>query len=171
MSDQPLFLFVGAYDTENAAEVDYALVKELHADGVIGTYDAAIIAKEDDGKVRVKKDELPTRHGAWTGLAAGAVLGMLFPPSLIGSAVVGATAGGVAGHLWKGMSRSDLRELGEVLDVGQAALIVVGRSRIADELGRRASRPVRQAERQLDADGAKLDDEIQAASAEMTPGG
>jgi hypothetical protein len=32
---------------------------------------------------------MATRHGAWGGAAAGAVVGILFPPAIIGSAIVG----------------------------------------------------------------------------------
>ena len=54
-------------------------MKELHSLGVIGTHDAAVITKDADGKVKVSKHEKPTDHGAWTGVAVGAVVGILFP--------------------------------------------------------------------------------------------
>jgi len=78
---------------------------------VVGTYDAAVIEKHD-GKVHVHKTEKPTQHGAWTGIAVGAVAGILFPPSIVGGALVGGTAGGVIGHLHRGMSRVTSRTLG-----------------------------------------------------------
>ena len=56
------------------------------------------------------------------------------PPSIIGSAAVGGLAGGVIGHLWHGMSRSDVKDLGEGLDAGEAALIVIGDDKLADQL-------------------------------------
>ena len=54
------------------------------------------------------------------------MVGILFPPSIIGSAIVGAAVGGVSGHLWRGMSRAGVKEFGELVDQGQAALIIVG---------------------------------------------
>ena len=54
----------------------------------------------------------------------------MFPPSIIGSAVVGAAIGGVSGHLWKGMSRADVKEFGEAIDAGEAALVIVGETTI-----------------------------------------
>jgi len=68
-------------------------VFDLHAAGAIGTFDSAVIRKEADGKVRVTKTEKPTQHGAWTGAAVGALVGIIFPPAVIGSAIVGAGAG------------------------------------------------------------------------------
>ena len=89
MSDKDVFVFIGTYGSVDDAQQDYAAVKELHSSGVIGTYDAAVVAKDAKGKVHVHKDEKPTQHGAWTGIAAGAVVGILFPPSIIASAAVG----------------------------------------------------------------------------------
>jgi uncharacterized membrane protein len=43
---------------------------------------------------------------------------------------VGAAVGGIGGHLWRGMSRADVKEFGEVIDEGTAALVVVGESKI-----------------------------------------
>jgi uncharacterized membrane protein len=82
MADEPMLLFLATYDAEADARLDYAAVKELHSLGVIGTYDAAVITKDPDGKVKVSKHEKPTEHGAWTGVAVGAVVGILFPPPL-----------------------------------------------------------------------------------------
>ena len=61
-----------AVPREAAPEV----LRELHEGGVVGTYDAAIVTKDADGKVHVHKHEKPTQHGAWTG--AGAATGL--PP-------------------------------------------------------------------------------------------
>ena len=108
-----VFIYIGTYPDEAAARADYDVVKDLHAAGAVGTYDAAVVTKDDAGKVHVNKDEMATRHGAWGGAAVGAVVGILFPPAIIGTAVVGAAVGGVGGHLWRGMSRADVKEFGE----------------------------------------------------------
>ena len=125
-----VFIYIGTYPNEAAARADYDVVKDLHAAGAVGTYDAAVVTKDDAGKVHVNKDEMATRHGAWGGAAVGAVVGILFPPSILAAAAVGAAVGGVGGHLWRGMSRADVKELGDLIDAGQAALIVVGESTI-----------------------------------------
>jgi uncharacterized membrane protein len=66
-----VFIFIGTYPDEASARYDYDLVKDLHASGAVGTYDAAVITKDEAGKVHVDKDEMATRHGAWGGAAAG----------------------------------------------------------------------------------------------------
>ena len=88
-----VFLYIGTYPSEASAHADYDIVKDLHAGGAVGTYDASVVTKDSDGKVHVNKDETSTRHGAWGGAAVGAVIGILFPPSII--------VGGAGGHLWK----------------------------------------------------------------------
>ena len=121
-----------------------------------------MIEKEGD-KVHVHKREKPTQHGAWTGIGVGALAGILFPPSIIGSAIVGGTAGGVIGHLRKGMSRGDLKDLGEALDEGNAALIVMGESRIDEEIEKAVTRAQKVLQKQVDADAAELKKEIETA--------
>jgi uncharacterized membrane protein len=69
-------------------------------------------------------------------VAAGAVVGILFPPSIIASALVGGAIGGVSGYLWTGMSRADEKELGDVIDAGQAPLLIIGQSTIKDAVNR-----------------------------------
>ena len=83
-----VFIYIGTYPSEVAARGDYDVVKDLHSVGAVGSYDAAVITKDDDGKVHVNKDETATRHGTWGGIAAGAFVGLLFPPAIIASAVV-----------------------------------------------------------------------------------
>jgi uncharacterized membrane protein len=167
MAAKNLFVFLGAYPSEADARADYDVVKDLHLAGGIGTYDAAVVTKDADGKVHVDKDELPTRHGAWTGIAAGALLGIIFPPSIIGTAVVGGAAGGVMGHLWHGMSRSDVKELGEGLDAGEAALIVIGDNKVADAIQKAQLRAVKEVKKEIDADADELKRQLDEAAKEM----
>ena len=137
------FLLAGAYSSEADAQADYDVIKELTLDQVIGGFDAAVITKDDDGKVHVNKDETGTRKGAWGGAGVGALVGLIFPPALIGSAVVGAAAGALGGHMAKSLPRSELKELGELLQAGEAGLVVLGDWRLeerVDELLTRAQR-------------------------------
>jgi uncharacterized membrane protein len=165
MADRPVFLYAAVYDEIADAEADYGAVFDLHAAGAIGTFDSAVIRKESDGKVRVTKTEKPTQHGAWTGAAVGALVGIIFPPSIIGTAIVGAGAGGLTGHLTRGISRGDLKDLGEGLEEGSAAVIVLAESKIEEQLERATKRANNLLETQIDADADELKREIDATAA------
>jgi uncharacterized membrane protein len=162
-----VFLYLGTYPSEGAARADYEVVKDLHALGAVGTYDAAVVTKDADGKVHVDKDEMATRHGGWGGAAVGAVLGILFPPSIIGTAIVGGAIGGVSGHLWRGMSRSDVKELGEVIDAGQAALLVVGESTIGAAIEKAELKAEKHVAKEIDADAKEVDKAISEAAKDV----
>jgi uncharacterized membrane protein len=163
-----VFIFIGTYASEVDARADYQVVKDLHAGGAVGTYDAAVVTKDDKGKVHVNKDETTTRHGAWGGAAAGALVGILFPPSIIGSAIVGAAIGGVSGHLWKGMSRADVKEFGDAIDEGEAALVIVGESTVQAALERAELKPRKHVSKELEVDKGHIDEAVQAAGKEVS---
>ncbi len=164
--DRPVFLYAAIYDEIADAEADYEAVFDLHAMGAIGTFDSAVIRRDDDGKVQVTKTEKPTQHGAWTGAGVGALVGIIFPPALLGSAIVGASAGGLIGHLRGGVSRGDLKDLGDELEAGTAAVIVIGESRIQEQLEAAVTRANKLIEKQIDADADELKREIAAAAEE-----
>jgi uncharacterized membrane protein len=166
MADKPVFLYAAVYDEIADAEADYEAVFDLHAAGAIGTFDSAVIRKEADGKVRVTKTEKPTQHGAWTGAGVGALVGILFPPAVLGAAIVGAGAGGLTGHLTRGISRGDLKDLGEALEAGTAAVIVLGESKIEEQLEKATKRANKLIEKQVDVDADDLKREIEAADKE-----
>jgi hypothetical protein len=65
MAEKPMFFFTGVYDDLAGAEADYATVKALHDADDMGSYDAAIVTKHADGRVRVTKTEKPAHHGAY----------------------------------------------------------------------------------------------------------
>ena len=162
------FLFIGTYPNEDSARYDYDVVKDLHAASAIGTYDAAVVTKDADGKTHVNKDEMATRHGAWGGAAAGAVVGILFPPAIIGTALVGAAVGGVSGHLWRGMSRADVKEFGEIIDAGQAALVVVGEITLLDAINKAELKAEKRVAKELDVSAKDIDAAVREAAKDVS---
>ena len=174
MAIDTLMAYVGVYDRVEDAKADYQLVHDLHTEAdLIDAYDAAVVERRDDGKVKiVKKHETPTRVGGvlggGVGLATGLVV-VLFPFAAIGGGLVaGTTAGGailgaVAGHAAAGMSRHDLKELGEHLDNGTAGLVVVAVSDMGAKVERAMKRASELQQKELQADTAAI--ERDAASA------
>jgi uncharacterized membrane protein len=163
VSGNPVFLFVGDYESVDDAKADLEALKELHREHVVGTYDAAVITKTEEGKVKiVDKIEKPTQHGGWAGLAVGAVLGLIFPPSILVSGLVGAGAGALVGHLEGGMSREDLNEIGKTLDESEAALIVVGEATIERAVEEATERAKKTMKKEVRADAREMEKEIDA---------
>jgi uncharacterized membrane protein len=174
MAIDTLMVYAGVYDNVAGAEADYQLVKDLHTEaGLIDGYDAAVIQRREDGKVKiVKKHETPTRVGGVLGGGIGLATGLvvaLFPFAAIGGGLLAATTGGgailgaVAGHAAAGMSRDDLKELGEALDAGQAGLVVVAVSDMGAKVERAMNRAAKLQQKELKADTAEI--ERDAASA------
>jgi len=161
------FVLVATYPDEELARDDYQVVKDAHKAGLVGSYDAAVITKDAAGKIHENKDETATRHGAWWGIAAGAAVGVLFPPAVLGAAAAGGVIGGVSGHLAKGMSRSDAKELGDYINPGEAGLVVVGESKVEEAISKAVTRAMKQTARDLDVDPKNIDRTLQEAVREM----
>ena len=170
-----LYVIAAAYDDVDLAVADYEAVKELYrAVKTSHDFDAAVIAKDEDGKVRiVKKHEQPTRHGAAVGLGWGLAAGVvaaLFPPVGIGIAAAGgagAAIGGVAGHASGGMSRGDLKDLGDALDAGQAGLVAVYETNLADQVAANIKAANRVVSKETDMAADQLAADMKRADAEM----
>jgi uncharacterized membrane protein len=177
MAIDTYIVLVGVYSDVEDAEADYQAVKELHTEaGLMDAYDAAVIVHREDGKVKItKKHETPTRVGGVLGGGVGLATGLvvaLFPIAAIGGGLLlGATAGGaiigsVAGHAAAGMSRHDLKELGEQLDEGQAGLIVVGVADMEARVDEAMKKAAKIEKKQLKADNAAI--EADAKEGEQT---
>jgi uncharacterized membrane protein len=98
----------------------------------------------------------------------GAVVGILFPPAIIGTAIVGAAVGGVGGHLWRGMSRADVKELGEIIDDGQAALLIVGESKVQQAVDKAALKAEKHVAKELDVSAKDVDRAVQETAQEVS---
>jgi len=164
MSDNPVFLFAGEYESVEDAKADLETLQELHREHVVGTYDAAVVTKNEEGKVKiVDKIEKPTQHGGWAGMAVGAAMGLIFPPGLLVGGLLGAGTGALIGHLEGGMSRSDVKEVGEMLDDSEAALIVVGEGTIERAVDDATKRAKKELKKEIRADAREMERAVDEA--------
>jgi uncharacterized membrane protein len=175
MAVDTFMVYVGVYANLADAEEDYQLIKDLHTEaGLIDAYDAAVVERRGDGKVKiVKKHETPTRVGGVLGGGVGLATGLvvaLFPFAAIGGGLLlattagGAVLGSVAGHAAAGMSRHDLKELGEQLDAGQAGLVVVGVSDMGAKIERAMKKAEKVQSKELKADTAEIEKDAAEAA-------
>ena len=73
--------------------------------------------------------------------------------------------GAIAGHASAGMSRGDLKELGETLDAGQAGLVVVAIADMQSKVEAAMKRAQKVEAKQLKADQEALEGEAKEAQA------
>jgi uncharacterized membrane protein len=179
MAIDTLMVYVGVYGSVGEAEADYDAIKDLHTElGLIDAYDAAVIERREDGKTKiVKKHETPTRVGGVLGGGMGLATGLvvaLFPFAAVGGGLLAGTAAGgailgaVAGHAAAGMSRHDLKELGEHLDAGEAGLVVVAVSDMGAKVERAMERAAKLEQKELKADTAAIERDADAAATETS---
>ena len=139
-----LYVLAASYDDVRDALAEYKAIEGAwrHVSSS-HDFDAAVVAKDERGKVEiVQRHDEPTRHGAAQGLGYGLAVGAvaaLFPGvGVLGILALGggsgAAIGAVAGHAAGALTRDDLKALGEVLDSGDAGLVVVYPRDMADRV-------------------------------------
>ena len=138
MSTSTVELFVAAYGTESGAAAALKDFQYAHREGAINLIDAAVIVHTADDKVKFEETADPSgKKWAKRGAIAGGVVGLIFPPSLIGSAIVGGGAGAIWGKVRdKGFKDEDLRGIGDSLPPGSSAIIAVAEDRVVEQLER-----------------------------------
>jgi uncharacterized membrane protein len=114
---------IGTYSDETEAEKDWAAVEEAARAGALDLADAALVRRGIDGTVTTVHRQ--SDHGWGKGAVAGAVVGILCPPTIVVGAVAGAAGGGIIARMNRSLDRGDIKDLGEVMDSGEIALVVL----------------------------------------------
>lgn len=113
-------------DTDVAMEA-YEALKTVE-DGATVKIDGVVVVRRDaGGKLEVQKaTDHSTREGLAWGAVGGAVLGVLFPPSIIGSALVVGAGGGIVGKLRERHHKKELaKELEDAIEPGHSGIIAL----------------------------------------------
>ncbi len=124
----PVSLIAAFYRNETEAGEMLAQLKQMDKDGIIDIIDAAVMVKAEDGrKLKVNETaELTAKKGGVRGALVGGVLGIIFPPSILAMAAVGAAAGAAFGHFTdQGFDNNLLKEIGENLPPGGSVIVAV----------------------------------------------
>jgi uncharacterized membrane protein len=166
---EPVFLYLATYATEGDAEADYDELKTLHREHMVGTYDVAIVSKDEDGKIHVHKREKPTQYGVWGGIVIGAVVSLIFPEValVVAGMAFGGVAGGLVAHLSSGISRSDAQELGDLIETNEAAIMIVGKEKVSKPLDELLTRAEKHWEGEFGVDRDAFEAELGKAVTEM----
>ena len=123
-----------AYDSEATAREVLDTLRRLQTEHVVELEDGVVVTKNEDGKIKLHQSFSPTGAGAAGGALWGGLIGLIFLAPLLGAAI-GAAAGGAAGALTDvGVDDKFMKELGQKLEPGGAALIVLVRRSTPDKV-------------------------------------
>jgi uncharacterized membrane protein len=127
MTDVPVELIVAAFQDEKSADEALKLLKEARKEGLISIQNAAVLRKDEKGKLHIKETaDMGGKKGAALGGVAGAAIGLLAGPALIVPVAVGALVGGLAAKLRdSGFDDKQLKDISESLKPGSSAIIAV----------------------------------------------
>jgi uncharacterized membrane protein len=127
-------LVVIDYESEiKAEEVRLALLK-MQKEYLIDLADAVVVVRDANGKVKLRQLYNLTAAGAVRGGFWGALMGLIFLNPLFGFAI-GAAAGAVSGALTDvGIDNNFMKNLGDTLKPGTAALCVLIRQMTPDKV-------------------------------------
>jgi uncharacterized membrane protein len=130
---KPMIIYAATYPSVPAAETDLDAVEQLHKDKLIGSFDAAVIDKEDGQPHVVKRMDRPY---------------VRIIPEWFG--------GGT-------LPRKELHEVAETLTAGQAGLVAVGEPTIEKALDQALTKADRVVKRAVDATTDEITSELQEA--------
>ena len=124
---KPVHILAAVYPDREHAKVTLDMIQEMHRADTITLVDAALITKDDEGKIKIEETtELTTRKGARRGAIVTGVLGLIYPPSLIVSVLAGGGIGALVGRLRDtGIKTEELKEVADRLEPGKAAVVAL----------------------------------------------
>lgn len=135
-------LLVFGVDSPATAEKVLDLAGDLAKQELLELADAAWVERTSDGRVKLHQSLNLTAAMAGTGAASGALwgslIGLLFLNPLAGALVgagVGASTGALSGSLTDiGINDNLIREIGEDLEPGRAAVFLLARNATVDRV-------------------------------------
>jgi uncharacterized membrane protein len=127
-------LIAVAYDDRETAERVRDELASLTREHVIEIEDAVVVTRDEKGKVKLHQTVNPAGAGAAGGALWGGLIGLIFLAPLLGAAI-GAAVGGASGAATDlGVDDRFMKELGQNLPEGGAALFVLVRQATPDKV-------------------------------------
>ena len=120
-------ILFAVYDTEDGAAKAVEALKELDDAKAVDIIDAATLVKDAEGNATVKQESLPSiKRGLGVGALIGGAIGLVFPPSILAAAAIGAGVGAGSAKLAKmALENDDLKEAANGLRPGTSAFIAI----------------------------------------------
>ena len=113
-------------DTESAWQA-YEDLKAAEDGRTIAVEGVVVVKRGEDGQLDIQKStDHSTRSGLRWGLVGGIALGVIFPPSILGSAAVLGTTGAAAGKIRQMQHRHDLaKDLEDSIAPGHSGIVAL----------------------------------------------
>jgi uncharacterized membrane protein len=153
----PVDLYIAAYDDEDAAQADWDAVKALAADKVISVDALVLVSRDDDGKIHVKDNFHEVGAGTAIGAVGGAIVGLIFPPAILASAVVGAGLGAGGGALLDRHHKNEIKaDVENDLPPGSSGIVALFEERWVADVEKALAKAAKVDKHEIDAASAKL---------------
>lgn len=118
-------LIAVAYDDVNTAKTVRDKLFQLQKQHLITLEDAVVVERKQDGKVKLHQARSTTGAGAMGGALWGGLIGLIFFMPFVGAAIGAATGAAVGSTADVGADDNFMRQVGEQLTPGKAALFVL----------------------------------------------
>lgn len=156
MSEVPVDLYIATYSDPGAAQQDWDDVKQLARDGVITVDGLVLVSRDTDGKIDVKDNAHDVGRGAAIGAVGGAVVGLIFPPALLASAVVGGGIGAGAGAIRDRREKKEIKaDVEDVLPAGSSGIVAMFEERWVGDVEKALTNADNVTKHEVDSDSAE----------------
>jgi uncharacterized membrane protein len=127
VTDGAYTLFVADFADTSTAWEAYEALKAAEDGRTVEIEGAIVLKREADGQLEVQRaTDHSTRRGLKWGLVGGVALGIIFPPSILGSAAVLGTVGAATGKARQLHHRSELsEELESAIAPGHSGIVAL----------------------------------------------
>lgn len=154
-SKAPVDLYIATYPDAGAAQGDWDTIKQAASDDVIKVDGLVLVSRDAEGKVNVDDDFHTAAKGAMWGAVGGAVIGLIFPPSLLAGAAVGAGAGlgigGLKSHREKKAIKADIED---TLPPNSSGIVALFEETWVTDVDKALSHAAKVTKHEVDADSA-----------------
>jgi uncharacterized membrane protein len=165
VTDGAYTLFVADFSDPDTAWEAYEALRSVEDGRTLAIEGVVVVKKDANGELEIQKvTDHSTRSGLRWGIVGGVVLGVIFPPSIIGSAAVLGVAGAAIGKAREVHHRTELaQELQDVIAPGHSGILALVSDPEAVELRKALDKADAIVEKAIDKDTA---DDIKAAAQE-----
>ena len=165
VSDGAYTLLVADFSDTSTAWEAYEALKSVEDGRTVEIEGVIVVNRSADGTLEIQKaTDHSTKSGLKWGVVGGIALGVIFPPSILGSAAVAGSAGALAGKLRQRHHHGELEQkLENAIPPGHSGLLAL----VSDPGEVKIRRALERAEAIVESTIAKVEaDDIKAAAKE-----